>query len=91
VPQGRGRQREGAPGESLPELGRKRTATEPQKGMFRSRERDNASGGKNAGAQPDRDSHLPEGSPEGWREARGPEAQERMASRVVSPRALARP
>jgi hypothetical protein len=64
---------------------------EPQKGMFRSRERNTAFGGQNAGAHPDRDSHLPEGSPEGWREAKGPEAQERMASRVVSPRALARP
>jgi hypothetical protein len=58
--------------------------------MFRWRQRNTASGGEDAGARPGRDSHQPEGLPEGSREAKGTEAQGRKASRVMLPRMLAK-
>jgi hypothetical protein len=50
------------PKEPLLEARRWRKACKPHKGMFRSRERDTAPGGQNAGAQPGGDPLLPDGS-----------------------------
>jgi len=51
-PEAEEQQRDVAPGEPELKEGRKKKACEPQKGMFRSRERGTTSEGKHAGVQP---------------------------------------
>jgi hypothetical protein len=83
--------REEVPGKSLPKLRRKWKACKPQKGMFRLRERNTASGGKDAGAYPGRDSHQPEGLSQGPREAKGSKAQGRRHHARCHPGCWQRP
>jgi hypothetical protein len=85
-PRAEDHQREGVPGESLPELGRRRKAWKPQKGMFRLRERNAAPGGRNAGAHPGGDSHGPEGlAPRAFGRPKGPKRRSGDVTRDVAP------